>query len=53
MTDHAWRQMHDEPLAARHEIEQLEKRLLAEKDPAEKRRLLKQLQELTAKETRG
>jgi len=35
------------------EIEELEQRLLATKDPLEKRRLLKELQDLTAKETRG
>lgn len=37
----------------RPEIEELERRLLQTKDPVEKRRLLKELQELTAKETRG
>jgi hypothetical protein len=34
------------------EIEDLEKRLLASKDPLERRKLLRELQELTAKETR-
>lgn len=35
------------------EIEDLEKRILAATDPAERRRLLRELRELTAKETRG
>lgn len=35
------------------EVEQLEQRILTETDPVEKRRLLRELQELTAKETRG
>ena len=53
MTDRAWRQMIDEPLADQwNEIQQLERRVLAETDPAVKRRLLRELAELTAKETR-
>lgn len=35
------------------EIEELEKRILAETDPAERQRLLRELTLLTQKETRG
>lgn len=52
MTDRAWRQTVDEPLAAASEVGRLEQRLLAETDPIERQRLLRELQELTKKETR-
>ena len=50
MTDRAWRQMVDEPLA--NETKNLEQRILDETDPVERRRLLRELERLTAKETR-
>lgn len=53
MTDHAWRQMVDAPLAAKNEVEAMERRILAATDPAEKQRLIRELVELTKKETRG